>query len=92
MASVGVQHSAPVGPPDIGYEPNLDKYLARVQRRLQTEQLARELPAGFPSRLESDLVWDNTIGNKYNWTYELNETELQEIEDALKFFQCSLSP
>ena len=87
MGTVGVRSPASAGP-DIGYTPNLDKYLLRVQRRQQNEHLAKDLPAGFPARLSSDLVWDNTIGETYDWTYELNEAELLEIEDALKHFQC----
>ncbi|KAF7194673.1 Taurine hydroxylase-like protein SAT17 [Pseudocercospora fuligena] len=92
MGTVGVRTSASTVAPDIGYTPNLDKYLARVQRRQQTEQLAKDLPSGFPANLSSDLVWDNTIGETYDWTYELNEAELLEIEDALKHFQSLDQP
>lgn len=89
MGSIEVLTPGPVGQPDIGYAPDLDKYLARVQRRQKTEKLESSLPAGFPTKLESDLVWDgSTIGEKYNWTYELNETEVQEIEAALTHFKC----
>lgn len=86
MGSVEV---LPPSQPDIGYAPDLDKYLARVQRRKETEKLESALPAGFPSQLQSKLVWDgNTIGEEYNWTYELNEAEAEEIEAALAHFKC----
>lgn len=75
--------------PDIGYAPDLDKYLARVARRKATEELTSQLPEGFPHELKSDLVWDgSSIGNKYNFVYELNAEDLQEIEDALQHFKC----
>lgn len=90
MATAQVVHPGPIGQPDIDYAPNLDKYLARVARRKETEKLENELPDGFPKQLESDLVWDGKdIAQKYDWTYVLNENELQEIEAALKHFKCS---
>lgn len=76
--------------PDIEYAPNIDKWRARTQRRLQTETLTKELPEGFPKKLESDLVWEGEgLKERYDWTYELNEAELEEIEAALKHFKCA---
>ena len=87
MASAQV--AGPIGQPDIGYSPNLDNYLARVNRRKATETLSKTLPSGFPERLESELVWTgNQITNEYNWIYELNEAELEDIENALVHFKC----
>lgn len=84
-----VQVVGPRGQPDIGYTPDPDKYLARVQRRLATEKLERTLPDGFPAKLNSDLVWDTQkVDSSYNWTYELSEAELADIENGLKHFQC----
>lgn len=89
MGSIEILLSGPVGQPDIGYAPDLDKYLARVQRRQKSEKLENTLPAGFPTKLESDLVWDgNTIGEVFDWTYQLNEAEVEEIEAALSHFKC----
>ena len=87
MAAAAVM-TRPPGQPDIDYAPNLDKYLARVKRRNETERLENKLPDGFPARMESDLVWDGAdIGSKYDWTYELNEQEVEEIEAALEHFK-----
>jgi len=87
MAAVDI--AGPPGQPDIGYTPDLDKYLARVQQRLATEKLEKTLPTGFPTKLQSDLVWDaQKIESSYNWTYELNAEELEDIENGLKHFQC----
>lgn len=87
MAAVQVQ--GPPGQPDIGYTPDLDKYLARVKRRTATEDLSKSLPPGFPTRLESELVWDGQqIEKSYSWIYEVNAAELDDIENALKHFKC----
>ena len=89
MATAEVLRPGPLGQPDIDYTPNLDKYHARVKHRKETEKLEKSLPEGFPQKLESNLVWDGTdIGSRYNWTYELNESEIQEIEAALNHFKC----
>ena len=90
MATAQVIRAGPAGQPDIDYAPDLDKYLARVNRRKATEQLSNDLPDGFPKELVSDLVWDgHDIASKYNFVYELNEAELEEIEAALKHFKCT---
>ncbi|KAL2005154.1 hypothetical protein VTN00DRAFT_3004 [Thermoascus crustaceus] len=73
--------------PDIEYTPNIDKWRARTERRLQTENLTEDLPTGFPKKLVSDLVWEgHELEGRYDWTYELNETELDEVENALAHF------
>ncbi|KAJ4987808.1 taurine catabolism dioxygenase family protein [Stagonosporopsis vannaccii] len=74
--------------PDIGYTPDHDKYLARVQRRLKNDNLNKTLPPGFPAELKSDLVWDNTdIADRFDWKYELTAADLDEIEKALQHFK-----
>lgn len=79
--------------PDIGYAPDRDKYFARVKRRLANEKLDQSLPTGFPKRLDSDLVWDNTdIASRYDWVYELTISDLDEIEAALQHFKSLGKP
>ena len=79
---------APPGQPDIDYAPDYDKYTARTKRRT-SEKLDQSLPEGFPSRLESDLVWDGSdIASRYDWVYELSEDEVEEIEEGLRHFKC----
>lgn len=90
MATAQVIRPGPPGQPGIDYTPNLDNYLSRVARRKETEELENELPAGFPKQLQSDLVWDGKdIAEKYDFTYELNASQLEEIEAALEHFKCS---
>ncbi|KAF2714164.1 Clavaminate synthase-like protein [Pleomassaria siparia CBS 279.74] len=79
--------------PDIGYTPDYAKYLARVQKRLATEKLSTTLPDGFPLKLTSDLVWDKTdIGSRYDWTYVLTPSDLDEVELALQHFKALKKP
>ena len=76
--------------PDISYAPDPDKYQARQKARLQTEAVKHaSLPSGFPQRLISDLAWEgDRLADTYDWTYVLNEDEVQELEDALRHFRC----
>jgi hypothetical protein len=88
MATVSV--SAPLSQPDISYAPDFDKYKARTQKRLANEKIEKTLPAGYPSRLESDFVWDGqTVAEQYDWVHQLNEAQITEIEQALTYFKCS---
>lgn len=86
MAATAV--ALPVGQPDISYAPDSEKFAARTRRRQETEQLEKVLPAGFPEKLVSDLVWEGRdLVGKYDWTYQLNDEEVGEIEAALHYFQ-----
>ncbi|KAL2851868.1 hypothetical protein BJY01DRAFT_244801 [Aspergillus pseudoustus] len=78
----------PVGQPDIQYLPDPIKYAARTKRRVQTGDLPKTLPEGFPQKLESDLVWHGTnLAEVYNWNYHLTTEDIEEIEAALKHFK-----
>lgn len=91
-AAVQVQPPVPVGPvgqPDIAYTPNFDSYQARVKRRQETETFERSLPQGFPQKLVSELVWDGKdLAGKYDWNYVLTDSDLKEIDEAVKHFKC----
>ncbi|KAK3998133.1 hypothetical protein QBC44DRAFT_354074 [Cladorrhinum sp. PSN332] len=97
MATAAVQtvkdippQSGPPGQPDISYQPNLDKYLARIKRRTETEDLSKTLPPGFPRQLNSKLVWDGrTLAETYDWNYKLTDEDLVEIEAALEHFKST---
>ncbi|ORY00880.1 hypothetical protein BCR34DRAFT_627888 [Clohesyomyces aquaticus] len=93
MAAARVDSPISNGQPDIGYTPDYEKYLQRRERRLKEKKLEETLPEGFPKELHSDLVWDNQdIESRYNWTYELNTTDLDEIEKALQHFRSLEKP
>ncbi|KAH8895635.1 Clavaminate synthase-like protein [Thozetella sp. PMI_491] len=78
----------PPGQPDIRYTPDEEKYQARAKRRLETENLSKELPSGFPAQLESSLVWEgSTLGESFDWNYKLTAEDISEIEAALKHFK-----
>lgn len=74
--------------PDIQYHPDFVKYQDRTRRRKETESLQTTLPAGFPAQLISPLVWEGKeIENRSDWIYTLNDTQLDEIDAALKSFK-----
>lgn len=75
--------------PDIAYAPDYDNYLSRVKRRQENEKLENTLPAGFPTKLESNLVWDGrNLAETYDWNYVLTESDIAEIDEALGHFKC----
>jgi hypothetical protein len=74
--------------PDIQYHPEYDKYKERTSRRKETETLQSTLPAGFPQKLISPLVWEGKdIEKRDDWIYQLSNTQLDEIDAALKSFK-----
>lgn len=84
---------APPGQPDIDYAPDFAKYQARAARRVETERLPTTVPEGFPDQLRGDMVWEgDTVAETYDWTYVLNEDELAEIDEAVRYFKCWLHP
>ncbi|KAI0114598.1 Clavaminate synthase-like protein [Hypoxylon sp. NC0597] len=79
---------APPGQPDISYAPDFGKYQARRERRAKSGNLTKELPKGLPQQLTGKLVWEGaSLAQTYNWTYVLNQSQLKEIEVALKHFK-----
>lgn len=87
------QRSAPeVAPvqPDIGYHPDVEKYLARSKRRLaENPDLPNvALPPGFPQRVGGPIVWKGADWRgEEQWVYRLDGSELKEIDDALQHFK-----
>ena len=74
--------------PDISYHPSWENYVARRDRRVQTESLATTLPNGFPAKLYSPLVWEGTdFTDEAQWTLTLDDQQWIEIEEALAFFK-----
>ena len=75
--------------PDIEYHPNEEKWKARTARRLaQDPSLPKSaLPEGFPTRLESPLVWEGKDWkDESEWVYNLTQDHLKEIDDAVHHF------
>ncbi|KAE9963103.1 hypothetical protein BLS_009689 [Venturia inaequalis] len=89
MSTTTTTLSHPAIQPDIAYAPDFAKYQARTKKRLASENLHEQtLPAGFPTKLEGDFVWDgDSIQGTYEWVHELTDTEIAEIEDALQHFK-----
>jgi hypothetical protein len=75
--------------PEITYHPNFEQYNARSQQRQKAEQLPTALPDGFPGQLFSPLVWEGKdVEGRSDWIFELNESQLDEIDQALQKFKC----
>ena len=90
MSSTAIEITAKQ--PDIQYAPDFEKYQARGKLRLQSETLPKTVPDGFPEKLSGDMVWDGKdLKDRYNWTYELSDAEIEEIEGGLAHFKCKLS-
>lgn len=74
--------------PEIQYHPNFEQYQARTRLRKETESLPTSLPAGFPQKLVSPLVWEGKdVENRSDWIYQLSDAQLDEIDAALKSFK-----
>ena len=71
----------------IGYSPDLDLYLARVEsatKRLQERGGASTLPKGWPKVLQGSMVWSGSELQKSNqWVYNLSSTDITEIQSGL---------
>lgn len=81
--------SAAIHQPDIQYAPDFTKYEARVKRRQENEvPKLQRLPDGFPRQLSSDLVWEGSTLQDYDWTFTLTQEHLEELEQALAHFKC----
>ena len=84
-------------PSDAGlkYVPSLDTYLSWQQKQQQQQQLGSTkpnrktiaLPAGFPDLCQSEMVWEGSDVQESGWVVLLSESYLQEIDNALHFFQ-----
>ncbi|TFK36380.1 hypothetical protein BDQ12DRAFT_609947 [Crucibulum laeve] len=94
MAPTSSTLAAPLQP-DIEYHPNEEKWRVRTARRLAEDPLlpTTPLPRGFPQKLESPLVWKGSDWmDESQWVYELNESQLKEIDDAVKYFNALNQP
>lgn len=75
--------------PDISYHPDLEKFNSRTERLVSRRSLPPTLPSGFPAKLSSPLVWEGKeYTNEGEWTFPLNEAQLQEVDNALSYFKC----
>lgn len=81
--------------PDIEYHPDEVKWKARTARRLAEDPSLPQtpLPAGYPKKLDSPLVWDaKDWTDPSQWEYKLNEEQLKEIHNAVQHFHGVFFP
>lgn len=75
--------------PDITYHPNFEQHKARSEERQRAEQLPSSLPDDFPKHISSPLVWEGKyVEGRSDWIFKLNESQLDEIDQALQKFKC----
>lgn len=76
---------------DITYEVDHAKYLARCASRLTSEQLAQELPAGFPKKLDGPLVWStkDLESKEHEYVYMITSEDKAEVFQALEHFNSN---
>lgn len=85
--------AGPPGQPDISYVPDPLKWQARAERRVKAGGLPSTVPDGFPEQLTGDLVWEGeTVANRYDWTFVLNDVQLNEVAAAVNKFKCEYRP
>lgn len=75
--------------PDISYHPDFEKYQLRTDRPKPFRPAKSGLPTGFPAQLTGPLVWERKgFTDEKEWTFSLNESQLEEIHKALVHFRC----
>jgi hypothetical protein len=75
--------------PDISYHPDFEKYQLRIQRLKPFRPAHYSLPTGFPAQLTGPLVWEGKdFTDEKEWTFSLDESQLEEIDKALVHFKC----
>lgn len=76
---------------DIGYEVDEEKYLARVQRRLNIPGKEKEVPFEWPQSLKGPLVWEPSNITEDDFVYYLTAQDKTEIQRALEHFKGSIT-
>lgn len=87
---VSLDQSVEPKQPDISYHPDEAKWKARTARRLAEDPSLPNspLPEGFPTRLESPLIWEGKEWTDASqWEFELTPEHLKEIDNAVNHFR-----
>lgn len=88
MATIGLAKQ-----PDIGYQPDFDKYTQRTIRLAAERRSNGSLPEGFPAELKSGLVWNReSFQGEQDWTFVLSKAQLGEVDEALEYFKSTTTP
>ena len=77
----------------IQYAADHDLYVKRLAEiQLSNNGTTEEkLPADYPAKIESALTWDTDSFVESDWVVHLDSKHVQEICDAVKFFEGKLS-
>ncbi|RPA96220.1 Clavaminate synthase-like protein [Choiromyces venosus 120613-1] len=77
--------------PDITYHPDPISYAERTKRIL-AKNPPQVLPPGFPSKLESELVWERKDFKDGEWIYHLTEADVEEVRSAVEQYKSQNLP
>ncbi|TFK32118.1 taurine catabolism dioxygenase TauD [Crucibulum laeve] len=86
MVVISNSKAIPVG---LTYHPDRENWHTRTAQRLAEDPSlpTATLPYGFPSKLDSPLVWEGKDWtDEQQWVYNLSEADLKEIDSAVKHF------
>jgi hypothetical protein len=73
---------------NIGYEVNKQAFDLRVKASLANDNREREVPQGWPVKLEGPLAWTkDTFQDESEYVYQLTEQDKEEILVALAYFK-----
>ncbi|KAH8654984.1 hypothetical protein BGZ60DRAFT_418179 [Tricladium varicosporioides] len=79
--------------PDITYHPDFLSYQQRTEKLRPLKATNGVLPVNFPAQLSSPLVWEGQdFPDEKEWTFNLNTTQLEEIDKALAYFKSLSEP
>jgi hypothetical protein len=77
--------------PDISYHPDFQKYQIRTESLKAHRASEPKIPGLFPVQLTGPLVWEGKdFTDEREWTFSLDESQLNEIRNALAYFTCEL--
>lgn len=82
---------------EIPYYPNREQYEAGSRCCLQKTYVEGSLPYGFPEKMDSNMVWEGRditlthTGEEIPYLVILDHSQLEEIDEALKYFQSMSS-
>jgi hypothetical protein len=79
-------------PASIDWIPNLKTYVDREKLTLPTDPSHDSLPAGFPAKVDTPLVWTGADLQPSEYVIELSPSDITEIEAALAQFKCLPPP
>lgn len=71
----------------ITYDADHANFLARAKLVAAAKLGQASLPAGFPNKIESEMVWDGSSFKDEEWVVHLTSEHLAELDSAVRMFR-----